>query len=148
MTPAKPETSRPPGPRLTVDTVVLHDDQVLLIRRGRPPFKDHWALPGGFVDVGETVEEAARRETKEETGLDVKLSGLLGVYSDPERDPRGHTTSVVYLAGPVPGADPRDAKGADDAAQAQWFPLADPPRLAFDHDQILADAKRKRAARG
>ncbi len=143
MTSANPETTRPPGPRLTVDTVVLNDGEVLLIRRGRPPFKEHWALPGGFVDLGETVEDAARRETKEETDLDVTLIGLLGVYSDPQRDPRGHTTSVVYLARPAEGTDPRGAKGGDDAAQAKWFPLGEPPRLAFDHDQILADAKKQ-----
>ncbi len=144
MTAAQPvsQTERPAGPRLTVDTVAYHEGRVLLVRRGNPPFKDQWALPGGFVDLGETVEQAAQRETREETGLDVELRLLLGVYSDPQRDPRGHTASVVYLAVPTTDSDPETVVGGDDAAQARWFPLHDPPALAFDHDQILNDARK------
>ena len=89
-------------PALTADCVVFglddEDLKILLIQRGLEPFKGQWALPGGFVDVGETVEEAAVREMREETGLDVQLERLVGVYSDPERDPRGHNVSVVFLA--------------------------------------------------
>lgn len=147
MTPAKAvdEDERPLGPRLTVDTVVLHNDKVLLVRRGNPPFKDRWALPGGFVDVGETVEQAARRETREETALEVDLKRLLGVFSDPERDPRGHTASVVYLAVPTHDRDAETIVGGDDAAEARWFPLDEPPPLAFDHDRILDEAQKHRS---
>lgn len=140
MTPAGPATSRAPGPRLTVDTVILHDGKVLLIRRGNPPFQDHWALPGGFVDVGETVEQAAIRETQEETGLEVRLQRLLGVYSDPARDPRGHTASVVFLAKPRVAHQAAQIQAGDDAAEARWFALDDLPPLAFDHDAIVRDA--------
>lgn len=131
----------PPNPHLTVDAVILHEGRVLLIRRGRPPYEGTWALPGGFVDIGETVEAATVREAKEETGLDTVLDRLLGVYSDPARDPRGHTVSVTHLAHPAPDADPETAKGGDDAAEARWFPLDELPALAFDHDRILADAR-------
>jgi len=106
---------------------------IVLIRRKNPPHG--WALPGGFVDYGETVEQAAIREAKEETGLAVRLKGLLGVYSDPDRDPRGHTISIVFVA---------EAEGTpigqDDAASAIVFPLDKLPKeLAFDHGRILAD---------
>jgi 8-oxo-dGTP diphosphatase len=91
--------ARPETPALTADCVVFDSqDRVLLIRRGRPPFEGDYALPGGFVEVGETVEDACRRELKEETGIEVRELKLVGVYSDPKRDPRGHTCSVAYLA--------------------------------------------------
>lgn len=126
------------APALTADGVLLRGRDVLLIRRGNDPFKDAWALPGGFVEVGEVVERAAEREVEEETGLDGIILELLGVYSDPSRDPRGHTVSVVY----VMRADGTEAAG-DDAADAKWWPIDAPPReLAFDHDRILADARR------
>jgi 8-oxo-dGTP diphosphatase len=127
----KPET-----PLLTVDVVIEHpsgDGRVLLIERRNEPAG--WALPGGFVDVGETVEQAAIREAREETGLDVELRHLLGVYSDPARDPRGHTVSVVFVA----RADGTPA-ASDDAKDVQWADPGHPPgRLAFDHGQILSD---------
>src|SRR5512139_1202444 len=88
----------PVTPLLTVDTVIVYDGKLVLIRRKNPPFQGHFALPGGFVELGETVETAAVREAKEETGLDVELIRLLGVYSEPSRDPRGHTVSVIFLA--------------------------------------------------
>lgn len=126
------------APALTVDAVLLKGREVLLIRRGRDPFKGSWAFPGGFVDVGERVEDAARRELVEETGLRGDIVDLLGVYSDPSRDPRGHTVSVVYVM-KVGGIV--DVGAGDDADEARWFPLDSPPPLAFDHDRILSDAR-------
>jgi 8-oxo-dGTP diphosphatase len=135
---------RPRTPEVSVDLVIELEDRpgrpVVLIRRGHPP-PGH-ALPGGFVDIGETVEQAAVREAREETGLDVTLGELLGVYSDPARDPRGHTVTIAYVArargNPVAG---------DDAAAILVADPASPPPLAFDHGRILADyVARHRAA--
>lgn len=131
--------AHPPNPKLTVDAVLLKGDEILLIRRGRDPFKGSWALPGGFVDVGETTEDACLRELVEETGLKGIVVGLLGVYSDPERDPRHHTVSVVYVCG-VGGIMPGIEAG-DDAEEARWFPLDALPPLAFDHGRIAQDAR-------
>ena len=128
----------PRGPALTVDGVLVENRAVLLVRRRNPPFAGTYALPGGFVDYGETVETAVVREMREETGLDVRIDRLLGVYSDPTRDPRGHTVSVTYLVRRQGGT----LAGADDAEEAAFFPLDAPPPLAFDHAHILADAKR------
>lgn len=129
--------TRPVTPLLAVDAIIELADRpdrpIVLIRRKNPPLG--WALPGGFVDVGETVETAARREAREETGLEVTLKILLGCYSDPRRDARGHTASVVYVA---------EARGRpqarDDAAAVGIFDPKQPPtELAFDHDRILRD---------
>ncbi len=129
-----------PRPMLTVDVVVLAGTEasrrVLLIQRGDPPFRGSWALPGGFVEEGEQVLEAAPRELAEETGLRVGELRLLGVYDTPGRDPRGWTVSVVYLAR-VPSE--KAVAGADDAADARWFAADELPMLAFDHALILAD---------
>jgi len=126
-------------PVLTVDTVVFHEGKVLLVKRGSEPFKGKWALPGGRVECGERVEDAALRELKEETGIDAELVTLISVYSDPQRDPRGHYVSVAFLAVPKGEATP---KAGTDAAEAKWFPLSEVPwdDLAFDHAQILKDA--------
>lgn len=136
--------SRPRTPEVTVDIVIELEDRpgrpVVLIRRDREPVG--YALPGGFVEIGETVEHAAVREAGEETGLEVRLDGLLGVYSDPARDPRGHTVTIVFVA---------SARGSptagDDAGEVL---VADPeraPALLFDHDRILGDfLARRRAA--
>ncbi len=121
------------NPTPTVDLLIRIGEGLVLIRRSNPPHG--WALPGGFVDEGETVEHAAIREAKEETGLDVVLEELLYVYSDPARDPRQHTMTVAFTARaegiPV---------GQDDAEEAQVFELdALPSPLVFDHSQIVAD---------
>jgi 8-oxo-dGTP diphosphatase len=127
----------PRGPSPTVDVVIaLPGDRVVLVRRRHPP--EGWALPGGFVDEGETLEAAAIREAREETGLDVTLTDLLYVYSDPRRDPRRHTVSAVFL-----GRAAGEPVGGDDAAEAsavRWDAL--PAPIAFDHADILADARR------
>jgi 8-oxo-dGTP diphosphatase len=129
-----------PRPMLTVDVAVLSAGEaprVLLIQRGNPPFAGSWALPGGFVEKGEQVIDAAPRELAEETGLHVDALELLGVYDTPGRDPRGWTVSVVYLARVQSEAD---VAGADDASDARWFAADVLPELAFDHALIVADA--------
>jgi 8-oxo-dGTP diphosphatase len=129
--------AKPKTPLLAADCVVFDPEgRVLLIRRKHPPFKDHYALPGGFVDIGETVEDACRRELAEETGLRAGRLRLVGVYSDPERDPRGHTCSAVFLAKVAPGSP----KAGDDAAAAEWVAHWRKADLAFDHARIVADA--------
>lgn len=132
-----------PRPMLTVDVVVISGEpepSVLLVRRGNQPFQGQWALPGGFVDEGEQVIEAAPRELLEETGLRVGAMELLGVYDTPGRDPRGWTISVVYLAWI---AARQEVEGGDDASDARWFAFENLPALAFDHRLILADALRR-----
>ena len=128
----------PETPKLMVDVVVPSEGgEVLLIRRGSEPFEGQWALPGGFVEIGETVEVAAAREAEEETGLRVEILRLVGVYSDPERDPRGHNVSCAFLARPTPESG--DLSAATDATEAGFL---DPStvKLAFDHARIVADA--------
>lgn len=121
------------GPAATVDVIVEVGDRIVLIRRKYPP--PGWAIPGGFVDAGETAENAAVREIREETGLPVTLTALLGVYSDPARDPRRHTISTVYV-----GRAEGTPTGRDDAAEAGLFGEGNlPSPLAFDHARILAD---------
>jgi len=125
------------GPRLTVDALVVDPHRgVLLVQRKHEPFAGYWALPGGFVEEGESCEQAVVREVLEETGLAVRVVALLGVYSQPGRDPRGHTVSVVYRCAPTGGA----LAGADDAAAARFFATLEGIPLAFDHARILADA--------
>jgi 8-oxo-dGTP diphosphatase len=129
---------RPETPALTVDLVIriaAEPDRIVLIERRNPPHG--WALPGGFVDIGETVAEAACREAEEETGLAVELVATLGVYSRPDRDPRGHTVSVVFVA----DADGIPVAG-DDAATASVHGMSALPELAFDHAEIIADYRR------
>lgn len=120
------------NPAPTVDIIIAYGGGIVLIRRKNPPYG--WALPGGFVDYGESVEHAAAREAKEETNLEVQGLTLLGVYSDPARDPRGHTISTVFTA-----RGSGDLRGQDDAAAAAVFTLDNLPDLVFDHARILAD---------
>lgn len=126
------------NPALTVDIIIQKDSQIVLIKRENPPFKGSWAIPGGFVDYGEMVEHAAHREALEETSLDVKLNHLVGVYSDPSRDPRGHTVTVAYTASIQGGM----LRADDDAADARFIDIdkLDSIPLAFDHKQILKDS--------
>lgn len=129
----------PKTPALTTDCVVFDENgAVLLIRRKNQPYEGQYALPGGFVDVGETVEAACRRELFEETGMEGEGLTLIGVYSRPDRDPRGHTCSIAFLANVKPG----QPKAGDDAAAAQWVADWRNAELAFDHAQILADGER------
>jgi 8-oxo-dGTP diphosphatase len=110
---------------------------VLLIRRGHEPYAGSFALPGGFVEIGETVENACRREALEETGIKVDVLRLVGVYSDPARDPRGHTVSVAFVTILPRAVAP---KAGSDAAGAEWIEDWRSVTLAFDHAQILEDA--------
>jgi 8-oxo-dGTP diphosphatase len=121
------------NPLPTADVIVEVGNRIVLVRRKHPPAG--WAIPGGFIESGETVEAAAVREALEETGLAVTLTALLGVYSDPARDPRHHTVSTVYV-----GRADGSPSGGDDAAEARLFSEGDlPSPLAFDHAAILAD---------
>lgn len=121
------------SPVLAVDAVIrLKEGGVLFIRRRNHPFKDWWALPGGLVQIGETVEAAVIREVKEETGLCVESMQLIGVFSNPNRDPRGHTVSVAYLVSSVSGT----LKAGSDAAEVRVFNEL-PKELAFDHRHII-----------
>jgi 8-oxo-dGTP diphosphatase len=134
--------NKPITPLLAADTIIeltdFPDRPIVLIERANPPYG--WAIPGGFVDLGEIVEQAAVREAREEVGLDVRLIALLGIYSDPVRDSRGHTVTAVYVAqaSGMPEA-------ADDAKNCRPFRLNElPENLAFDHAQVLADYKKFR----
>ena len=124
-------------PKLTVDAVVFDKSgRLLLIKRKSPPFKGLFALPGGFVEVGETVEAAAARELLEETGVRAKVQRLVGIYSQPDRDPRGHVVAIAFLM------KARVAKPAagDDAVAAEFVADWRTKDLAFDHARIVADA--------
>ena len=132
-----------PRPAVTADCVVVTkgtDPQVLLIERGDEPFKGCWAIPGGFLNIDETTEQCALRELEEETGLKLDKVFQVGASSKVDRDPRGRTITVAYLA---IIEEPLEVKGQDDAAKAEWFPINNLPPLAFDHDDILADALAK-----
>ena len=134
-------TYKYPRPAVTADCVVItkeEEPKVLLIQRGAEPFKGCWAFPGGFMNMDETTEQCAIRELKEETGLVVSELDQIGAFSEVDRDPRGRTITVAYVAfidAPV------EVKGQDDASNAQWFPISALPPLAFDHEKIMAKAK-------
>lgn len=127
-------------PKVTVDAICVSNGRLLLIKRRNDPYKDHWALPGGFVEVGETTENAVIREMKEETNLDFRIGGLVGVYSEPDRDVRGHAVSITYWGW---ARDADELKSGDDAAHAEWIEVDDVIRmvkeLAFDHGKMVTD---------
>lgn len=133
-------TYKYPRPAVTADCVVITreaEPKVLLIQRDGEPFKGCWAFPGGFMNMDETTEACAIRELEEETGLKVSDVHQIGAYSKVDRDPRGRTITVAYLA----IIDKQmEVQGQDDAAKAEWFPLSDLPSLAFDHSDIIRDA--------
>ena len=133
-------TYKYPRPAVTADCVVITKEaepKVLLIQRGIDPYKGCWAFPGGFMNMDETTEQCAIRELEEETGLKISHLHQIGAYSKVDRDPRGRTITVAYLA---IVDSPLDVKGQDDAANAAWFPINALPTLAFDHADIMADA--------
>jgi 8-oxo-dGTP diphosphatase len=133
-----------PRPAVTVDIAIVSRERkprVLLIRRKNDPFAGMWAIPGGFVEMDESLIEAARRELDEETGVRTLHLEQLHTFGDPGRDPRGRTISVVYLA--LVNPKRLKPKAADDAAEVGWHPLDQLPPLAFDHDQILALARER-----
>ena len=128
-------------PALTVDAIVFDDqERLLLIRRKYPPFSGQFALPGGFVEYGETIEAAARRELLEETGMIALTQHLIGVYSHPDRDPRGHTVSIAFLI----TVETNRPIASDDAATAEFIADWKALPLAFDHNKIVADALKDR----
>lgn len=135
-------TYKYPHPALTADCVVFGFDgkdlKILLIERGNEPCKGCWAFPGGFMNIDETIEQCARRELEEETGLKLAKIEQFHTFSDVNRDPRERVVTVAFFA----LVKQAEVKGSDDAARAQWFPIKDIPRLAFDHDYILRLAQR------
>ena len=133
-------TYKYPRPAVTADCIVITKEtepKVLLIQRSIDPFKGCWAFPGGFMNMDETTEQCAVRELEEETGLRLSDVRQIGAYSKVDRDPRGRTITVAYLA---IIDEPIAVTGQDDAAKAEWWPLSDLPHLAFDHYDIMQDA--------
>ncbi|MBQ8958137.1 MAG: NUDIX hydrolase [Bacteroidales bacterium] len=132
-----------PHPAVTTDCVVFgfdgHELKILLIERGREPYKGYWAFPGGFLNMDENATQGALRELAEETGLKLEHIKEFGTFSDVGRDPRERVISIAFYA----LAKKSDLQGGDDAAKAQWFPLNEVPRLAFDHDYMLRKAMQK-----
>ena len=126
----------PITPKLTVDAAIILNGKIVLIKRKNPPYRNKFALPGGFVEIGETTEEATVREAYEETGLSIEIIKLLGVYSDPLRDPRRHTVSVCYLA-----YGEGEPKAGSDAGAIRLFDINDLPQMAFDHNMIISHAR-------
>ncbi|HEY0592791.1 MAG TPA: NUDIX hydrolase [Thermoanaerobaculia bacterium] len=133
-----------PRPAVTTDVALFRHGrsgwEILLVKRGRDPFKGRWALPGGFVDENESLEEAAARELQEECGIDGVELWQFRAFGNPGRDPRGHTVSIGYLGVAKEGTEP---KAGDDAGETRWFPLNALPDLAFDHDEIVNAARER-----
>ena len=132
-----------PHPAVTADCIVFNkeDDKisVLLIKRKNEPYKDCWAFPGGFINIDESAEEAAIRELREETGLEISKIEQLKAYSGPDRDPRERVITIAFMA----ESKIKEVKGSDDAKEAKWFDISDLPPLAFDHELIMKDALSK-----
>jgi 8-oxo-dGTP diphosphatase len=131
------------NPIPTVDTIIQKDSKILLVKRKKDPFKGYLVLPGGFVNQGERVEDAARREVKEETSLDIELVDILGVYSEPKRDPRGHIMSTVFIGEISQNNDKVDAIAKDDAETIEWINLeVENASFGFDHIKIISDYRK------
>lgn len=129
---------KPKSPILAVDGIFLRGKKILLVKQNKYPFFGSWVIPGGHVDYGETVERAIKREMKEELGVSVKIKKLFGVYSDPKRDPRYHTASVVYLLEKGKGR----IRLSEEASEFNYFPLNNlPKKIGFDHRKIISDLK-------
>ena len=130
-------------PSVTADGIVTRGNEILLIKRGKEPFKGSYALPGGFLEYGEKMEDCVVREVLEETGMKTTIVDLVGVYSAPDRDPRGHFVTAVYHLQPISGV----ARGGDDASAAEWMPMDKLPKLAFDHGKIVQEFLSERKSR-
>jgi len=127
------------SPILTTDGIILKNRKILLVKRQTPPFIGYWVIPGGHVDYGEMVEEALKREMKEELGITVKIKKLIGVYSDPKRDPRYHTVAVVYLCQKIKGKISLNRE----ASEFKYFSLKKlPKKIGFDHRKIINDLRK------
>jgi len=137
------------NPIPTVDTIIQKGSKVLLVERKKDPFKQTMVLPGGFINEGEFAEDAAIREVKEETSLDIELENILGVYSDPSRDPRGHIMSTVFIGKISDKSDNKEPIAGDDAATTKWVDLEsiEEETLGFDHQKILMDYKKWKQSR-
>ncbi len=122
-------------PPITADGILYTEKGILLINRGNEPFQGYWALPGGFLDMGETIEDTLVREMKEETGLDVEIVKVVGVFSRPDRDPRGQTVSTAFHV--KLKDENQEPVAGDDAADFRFFSLDELPKLAFDHEEII-----------
>ncbi len=122
---------------LTIDAIIPYQGKIVLIKRLNEPYKGFYALPGGIVEYGERVEDAVLREVEEETGLKGEIHSLVGVYSDPDRDPRGHFVSVCFIVIPKGG----ELKAGSDAKEVGLFSLENLPKLAFDHEKMIKDAE-------
>ncbi len=125
-------------PMVATDSVVINGKkEILLVKRNHAPYKGRWCLPGGFVEKGETIEKAAMRECFEESGIRTKVVRLIGVYSDPRRDPRGHVVGIPFLLKPLSGK----TRPSSETSEARFFPVNKiPKRLAADHNKIIKDA--------
>lgn len=121
--------------QLACDAIIIQNEKILLIKRAKEPFKGWWAIPGGRLEDDETAEECLRREVKEETGIDIEQEKLIGIYSDPKRDPRG-IVGAAYLCRIIGG----NLAAGDDAGEVKWWPISELPELAFDHKKIVEDA--------
>jgi 8-oxo-dGTP diphosphatase len=137
------------NPIPTVDTIIQRNSQILFVKRKKEPFKDKLTFPGGFVDGNEKVEDTSIREVKEETSLSIKLIDILGVYSDPSRDPRGHIISTVFIA-EISDNNKTEAIAGDDAVEIKWIDIEtiDNESFGFDHKKIITDYKKWKQSRG
>lgn len=123
---------------VTVDGLIIREGKILLVKRNHEPYFGFWAIPGGYVELNETCEEAVVREVKEETNLKTKIKNLIGVYSGPSRSPH-HTITAAYLLEIISG----EVRKSREATEIGWFPLNNLPSLAFDHEEIIADYQKR-----